>query len=328
MTELNHTRRQMEDQNIKMLELHDSIFAYEEVVRERDNLQNVVNDQKKILERWSKASNISHDLIKDHVAFQTNCILDGKLKTAALTSEIFQNEEEIKKLDPIQFPPNYQTLAHNYSRQKDKENLLYKPMSIVETDDSPCEHAKYIPKKPSIGVSVLGPPPQSERGLSRRARKAIRKQSLQNFDSRPSCSEEGQSSKSSQFVPDVILRMEKQIEMLSRQFQSVNAKISCPPQPSGAPKNKQKQVRVSKTPTEHVENVPKAVKKLQNRQSKKVAVFVSPVEAPTPPVVEQTVPVTQNVLPPSSDPNLLVFATIVSDQVSQNPSSDGFSKMN
>ena len=39
VTELNHTRHQMEDRNIKMLELHDSIFAYDEVVSERNNLQ-------------------------------------------------------------------------------------------------------------------------------------------------------------------------------------------------------------------------------------------------------------------------------------------------
>ena len=81
--------------------------------------QVVVNDQKKILDTWSKASGISHDLIKDHIPFQTNCILEGKLKTAALTSEIFEIEKEVKTLSP----PNYQTLAHNYSKQKGKSHL-------------------------------------------------------------------------------------------------------------------------------------------------------------------------------------------------------------
>ena len=88
VTELNHTRRQLEDQNIKMLELHESIFAYEDVVNERNNLQAVVNDQKKILDTWSNASGISHDLIKDHIPFQTSCILEGKIKTAGLTSKL------------------------------------------------------------------------------------------------------------------------------------------------------------------------------------------------------------------------------------------------
>ena len=95
-----------------------------------------------------------------------------------------------------------------------------------------------------------------------------------------------------------------------------------------APKQKQKQVIVSKKSSEPKTKIPKAVSRLQNRQAKKVSTFVSPVEAPKPPVVEQVAPVVQTIIPPSSDPNLLVFGTIVSDQVSQNPSSDGFSKMN
>ena len=123
--------------------------------------------------------------------------------------------------------------------------------------------------------------------------------------------------------------MEKQIELLSRQFQSVNAKISGTPTPSVAPiKNKQKQVLVSKKSSEPKEKIPKAVKRLVNRQAKKVPVVVSPVEAPKPPVVEPTVPIVQNLISPSSHPTLLVFGSITSDQVSQNPSSDGFAKMN
>ena len=122
--------------------------------------------------------------------------------------------------------------------------------------------------------------------------------------------------------------MEKHIEMLSRQFQSVNAKLSGTPKPSVAPKQKQKQVIVSNKSSDQKDKIPRAVKRLTNRQAKKETVFVSPVEAPKPPVVEQTVPIVQNLVPPSSDPNLLVFGSISSDQVSQNPSSDALSKMN
>ena len=165
-----------------------------------------------------KASGISHDLIKYYIPFQNKCILEGKLKIAALTTEIFEIEKDIKDLNP----PNYQTLAHNYSKQKEKENLTYLPASIVD-DDGAYDYSKYKPRASSSGVSILGPPPQAQKGLSRRPRKAIRKESLQNFDSRPSRSEEGQSSN---MVPDVIYKMEKQIELLSRQFQSVNAKLS------------------------------------------------------------------------------------------------------
>ena len=111
IVEVNKTRRQLEEQNVKMLQLHDSIFYYDEVVRERDNLQLLVNDQKKILERWSKSSGISHDLIKDQIPFQTNCISEGKLKVAALTTEIFEMESEQTELKLPNFPPNYQTLA-------------------------------------------------------------------------------------------------------------------------------------------------------------------------------------------------------------------------
>ena len=109
----------------------------------------------------------------------------------------------------------------------------------------------------------------------------------------------------------------------------MNAKLSGTPKPSVAPiNNKQKQVLVSKKSSEPKDKIPKAVKRLVNRQAKKVPVVVSPVEAPKPPVVEPTVPIVQNLIPPSSDPTLLVFGSIVSDQVPQNPSSDGFSKMN
>ena len=245
-----------------------------------------------------------------------------------MTTEIFEMESENSELKSPNFPPNYQTLSHNYSKHKLKENLVYKPMTVLY-DESPCEYSKYIPKASSSGVSILGPPP-TEKGLSRRARKAIRKESLQNFDFRPSFCKEGQSSQQTNIAPDVISRMEKQIQLLSRQFQQVNAKLNNTPIPSVAPmKNKQKQILVSKKSSEPKEQkIPKAVKRLSNRQAKKVPVVVSPVEAPTPPVVEPTVPIVENLIPPSSDPNLLVFGSVSSDQVSQNPYSDGFSKMN
>ena len=108
-------------------------------------------------------------------------------------------------------------------------------------------------------------------------------------------------------VPDVIYKMEKQVEMLSRQFQSVNAKLSGNQKPSVAPKQKQKQVIESKKSLEPQAKIPRAVKRLTNRQVKKETAFVSPVEAPKPPVVEQTVSSVQNLIPPSSDPTLLVF---------------------
>ena len=132
-----------------MLELHESIFAYEDFVNERNNLQAVVDDQKKILDTWTKASGISHDLIKDHIPFQTNCILEGKLKTAALTTEIFEMEKDIKDLNP----PNYQTLAHNYSKQEEKENLTYLPVSVV-VDDGAYDYSKDKPRVSSSGVSI------------------------------------------------------------------------------------------------------------------------------------------------------------------------------
>ena len=66
-------------------------------------------------------------------------------------------------------------------------------------------------------------------------------------------------------VPDVIYKMEKHIEMLSRKFQSVNAKLSGTPKPSVAPKQKQKQVIVSNKSSDQKDKIPRVVKRLTNR---------------------------------------------------------------
>ena len=71
---------------------------------------------KNILDTWSKISTISHDLLKEHIPFQTQCILEGKVKTAALTSEIFDLGKEVKTLSTR----NYQNQSHDYSKQKEK----------------------------------------------------------------------------------------------------------------------------------------------------------------------------------------------------------------
>ena len=322
VTELNTLRSQMEQQNNDVLYLHDKVFAYDELLIEKNNLEVMVADQQKILDTWSKASVLSNEVIVDQIPYQAKRILEGKIKTAALTPKLFELENDVKKMNTI---PVSQNFSYDYSKQKEKQNLTYSTSTEVED-------GVYGPS-PSSDVSILGQPPlpkeHEKTKLSRRAKKTLRKENVQNNDSRSNRSEVGQCSK---VVPEVILRMEKQIQLLTRQFQSCNAKLHWNygvATTSKASPKQQKQATKSKffllEQTLKKDKIPKTVQKVPRRQTKKAPTFVSPVETLVPPVAEQVV---TQIVPPSSDPNFLVFGSFTTDQVTQNPSSDGFYKRN
>ena len=237
--------------------------------KEKDELLKRLHDEEKIMKTWSRASILTKEL-SEQIPLQSKAILGGDLAKAMLIPEVLKIESEMEKLKA-----NGTKVPFDY--QKFKKKVGYTPES--EGDDG-YDYSKYI-----AGPSILGPHPKQ--GQSSNGKAPMPNQRKNAPKTKTNAKPIEKSKSSAKVESDVLMRMERQIEALSRQVQSCTAIVHQSKEKSAPPKAKAKPVKKvvvvsEKAESENVENVlPKPSRRHRKRKVVKLSNFVPEIKATT-----------------------------------------------